>query len=156
MKLTLFVVGKTKAMYWQSPEREYLERLRFFTELEYKIIKPGTGSGSRSEEQVREFEGEEIITRLSHSSFVIAFDERGTPYTSEQFAQVVGKARIQGGDTMTCIIGGAYGLSPTVCERADAVISLSAMTFTHEQARVVAWEQLYRALMILQNKPYHN
>ena len=156
MKTHLMVVGKTKTPYWKPAEQEYLDRLRFFTDVEYTVIKPRSTSDSKSySQEVIECEGEDIIKKYNDKAFTIAFDEQGQKFTSPEFAELIGTARVQSGGYLACIIGGTFGLADTVKQQVDIVVSLSTMTFTHEQARVFAWEQLYRAFMILNNRPYH-
>ncbi|MEJ2202200.1 MAG: 23S rRNA (pseudouridine(1915)-N(3))-methyltransferase RlmH, partial [Desulfuromonadaceae bacterium] len=89
-------------------------------------------------------------------AFVIVLDERGTSLSSEGLAELIDRQMLHGISELTLVIGGAYGLSDKVRQRGNFVLSLSAMTFTHQMARLFLLEQLYRGFTILRNEPYHN
>jgi 23S rRNA (pseudouridine1915-N3)-methyltransferase len=101
-------------------------------------------------------EGERILAALRPGERVVALDERGKLLDSRQFAAQLGTWRDQGSRQVAFVVGGAYGLDPSVRERADLVLSLSPMTFPHQLVRLLFAEQLYRATAILQGSPYHH
>ncbi len=96
------------------------------------------------------------MRQLNEGDYVVLLDERGTQYRSVEFAQWIQKRLNSGVKRVVFVVGGAFGFSDEIYERANGKISLSAMTFTHEFVRVVFAEQIYRAFTILRNEPYHN
>jgi 23S rRNA (pseudouridine1915-N3)-methyltransferase len=140
MRVKLICVGKIKEPYLKDGINHFLTRLKPFTKLEVIEIK---NQGSKKE-------GDSILEKLD-DEFVVIMDEKGKEYTSREFAFF-----FKGVDQdITFIIGGPYGLSSDVKDRADATISLSQMTFTREMARLFLLEQLYRVFTILKGKSYH-
>ena len=101
-------------------------------------------------------EGEAILARVSRSDCMILFDERGRELTSREFADFISRKANTLGGNLCLVIGGPYGFSADVYSRADGSLCLSRMTFTHEMARFIAAEQIYRAMTILRNEPYHH
>lgn len=101
-------------------------------------------------------EGKLIQTQLQPSDYVVLLDERGREHTSEEFARWIEKRLGSGRKRLILVIGGPYGFSEEVYERADELLSLSRMTFTHEMVRLFAVEQLYRSFTILRGEPYHH
>ena len=108
-----------------------------------------------SEEQLKNAEGEAILARLSPSMDVLLLDEHGREFRSIDYADFLQKKMGSGRD-LTLVIGGAYGFSPAVYQRANGKISLSQMTFSHQMIRLMAIEQIYRAMTILRGEPYHH
>ena len=147
MKFTFVWVGKTRDSNYKALQDEYLRRLSHFVRCEVVEIRE-TGAPDP------ETEGKRILDRLNHSSFVCLLDVTGESLTSEQLAKKVEKWQNAGIKEVTFIIGGADGTSPEVAEKADHRLSLSFLTFTHEMARVVMLEQLYRAHTIIKGFPY--
>lgn len=111
---------------------------------------------SLSHTQIKEKEGELIFKHLSPLDKVILLDERGKEYTSVEWAHSLEKEMVQGVKSLVFIIGGAYGFSEEVYKRANALLSLSKMTYSHQIIRIFFTEQLYRALTIIKGEPYHN
>ena len=101
-------------------------------------------------------EGDKILQKIGQQSFVVALDEQGQSLTSEGVADFLHQHMLNGTPEITLVIGGPYGLSPEVRNRADRLLSLSAMTLTHQMARLLLLEQLYRGCTILRNEPYHH
>jgi 23S rRNA (pseudouridine1915-N3)-methyltransferase len=104
----------------------------------------------------KEREGERLLERVSPQTFTVVLDERGRNLTSEELSALLGRRMVEGTGEMALVLGGAYGLSDAVRARGDIILSLSPMTFTHQMARLILLEQVYRALTILRNEPYHN
>lgn len=156
MKITLLTVGKNADLQIDNLIARYTERLKHYTRYEARSIpdaKPGKGSGM---EQQKKAEGIAIIKALKPSDYVILLDERGTEYTSRQFADMLGKQITNSSRDIVFIVGGPFGFSQEVYDRADKLISLSKMTLTHEMVRLFFVEQLYRAFTIIKGESYHH
>ena len=155
MKITLMVVGKTNDARLSALIDEYQQRLKHYVPFELVVIPDVKNAKSLSEEQLKTAEGSAILSALTPSMEVILLDEHGREYRSIEFADFLQKKMGSGRD-LTLIIGGAYGFSKDVYARADGKISLSQMTFSHQMIRLMAIEQIYRAMTILRNEPYHH
>lgn len=169
MKILLVAVGKLKKdmAYLQTGIDEYLKRLGPYAKLEIVEVADETITPTKTRDQVIDAEGHRLATWMDRASYTIVLSERGQSYSSEQFAAELDRRMISVGNTlnggmpptgskpMIIIIGGALGVSQSVIQRADWVVSLSPMTFTHQMVRLIVLEQLYRAIKIQQNEPYH-
>lgn len=155
MKITLIVVGKTADERLQSLISDYQQRLKHYVPFEFVVLPDIKNAKSLSEEQLKTAEGELIISRLTPAMDVILLDEHGREFRSIEYAQWLQK-KMGSGKDLTLIIGGAYGFSPAVYERANGKISMSQMTFSHQMIRLMAIEQIYRAMTILRGEPYHH
>ena len=154
MKLRFVWVGKTKQPAIKDLVENYLERIGRFAGVEVSELKDRTDKGS-DPRTIIEREGSDIIERVRAGSFLVALDERGRQIDSQKLAEVIERHQISGeGRQMTFVIGGHNGLSEAVRQRADMVLALSRMTLTHEIARVVLLEQVYRAFTIIHDLPY--
>jgi 23S rRNA (pseudouridine1915-N3)-methyltransferase len=156
VKLTLTCIGKLSS-WLQTGASDYTGRINHYLPLtidEFKEVKVG---GKKAEtEQIRQREGERLLQKISPTAFVIALDEQGKSIGSEDLSRFIGKHMLEGTQELVFLIGGAYGLSGKVKKRANLILSLSAMTLTHQMARLLLLEQIYRAMTILRNEPYHN
>lgn len=157
MQIRLIQVGKTKHQFIQDAEVEYRKRLRTFADLKTLQIKEfGVDSDSPAlRRKAIEEEGKAILALLDPHHFLIVLDERGQQLTSPEFAQKLTHIRDFEGGKLDIVIGGPFGLSEALREKAKLVLSFSKFTFTHEQIRLLLLEQLYRASTILANKTYH-
>jgi 23S rRNA (pseudouridine1915-N3)-methyltransferase len=155
MKISLLVIGKTTDSRLEALIDEYTKRLKHYVSFELVVVPDIKNAKSLSEEQLKTQEGLEILRRLTPSMEVYLLDEHGREFRSIEYADWLQK-RMASGKDLTLIIGGAYGFSPAVYERANGKISLSQMTFSHQMIRLLAVEQLYRAMTILRNEPYHH
>ena len=155
MRIQLLVVGKTTDSRLEALIDEYTKRLKHYVSFEVVVVADIKNAKSLSEEQLKTQEGLEILRRLTPSMEVWLLDEHGREFRSIEYADWLQK-RMASGKDLTLIIGGAYGFSPAVYERANGKISLSQMTFSHQMIRLLAVEQLYRAMTILRNEPYHH
>ena len=155
MKILLILTGKTTDARIASLIDEYRERLRHYVPFELVVIPDLKNAKSLTEEQVKAAEGEAILSRLTPSMEVILLDEHGREFRSVEYAGWLQKKMGSGRD-LTLVIGGPYGFSPAVYQRADGKISLSQMTFSHQMIRIMAIEQIYRAMTILRGEPYHH
>lgn len=152
MKLKLVWIGKTRSAPLKEIMRDYTSRLERFARVEIIELRDQTG-GKDSRRSV-EREGEEILARIEGDPNLVALDQRGRMMDSFELSEFIEKHQISGTRQITFILGGPGGLSQSVRERADIVLSLSRMTFTHEMARILLVEQLYRAYTLLHNLPY--
>lgn len=155
MKITLMVVGKTTDVRLQSLIDEYYRRLTHYVPFEFAVLPDIKNAKSLSEEQLKKQEGQLILAAVSPSMDVILLDEHGRQFRSIEYADFLQKKMAAGKD-LTLVIGGAYGFSNDVYSRANGKISLSSMTFSHQMVRLLAIEQLYRAMTILRHEPYHH
>jgi len=157
MKLTLLAVGKLSADWLRSGADDYATRIRRYLPLAIEELKEDKTGGKKPDSRlIRQHEGEALLQRLPENAFVVALDERGKGMGSEELAAFLERHMLDGTNELALVIGGAYGLSDAVRQRANRVLSLSAMTLTHQMARLLLLEQIYRALTILRNEPYHN
>lgn len=153
-KLTILAVGALKERHWKDAQDEYLRRLSPFAKLDVIEVAAEPFGGSVTAEQSMRAEGERILKRLPADAFVIALDRVGKAASSTDFARLI-QDEGGSGTHVAFVVGGAAGLDAAVLARAQKKISLSAMTFTHEMARVFLLEQAYRAMTILAGKAYH-
>jgi len=145
MKFRFFWIGKTRNEHCAALEADYAARLGRFVKCEFVILRDGPD---------KETEGKRILEKLNQSSLVCLLDVMGHALSSHDLAEQVEKWQDTGKREITFVIGGADGVSPAVADRADVKVSLSFLTLTHEMARVVLLEQLYRAFTILKGFPY--
>ena len=155
MTITLLLVGKTSDSRLASLIEDYRERLKHYLPFELIVIPDIKNAKTLSEEQLKAAEGEAILARLTPSMDVLLLDEHGREFRSIEYAEFLQK-KMNAGRDLTLIIGGAYGFSPAVYARANGKISLSQMTFSHQMIRLMAIEQIYRAMTILRGEPYHH
>lgn len=156
MKITLIVVGKTDKKYILEGVAEYEKRLSHYCKFEVKVIPDIKNSKSMSASVQMQKEGELILGAIRSASEVILLDERGTEFSSVDFAKFIEKKGIAGQRELAFIIGGPYGFSLEVKAAATALISLSRLTFSHQIVRLIFMEQLYRAMTIIKGEPYHH
>lgn len=155
MKITLMVVGKTTDSRLQSLIDEYVKRLKHYVSFEFVVLPDIKNAKSLSEEQIKAAEGELVLSRVVPAFKLVLLDEHGQEFRSVEYAQWIQK-QMSAGQDLVLLIGGPYGFSKEVYSRADGKISLSQMTFSHQMVRLLAVEQLYRAMTILRNEPYHH
>lgn len=155
MKTTLIMVGKTADKLYSEGIDNYANRINHYINFNIKVIPELKNSKSLSEEQQKEKEGELILKNIEDKAFVVLLDERGKELRSVEFAAWLDNKQ-QTVRNLTFVIGGPYGFSQAVYDRADGKISLSRMTFSHQMVRLVFTEQIYRACTILRNEPYHH
>jgi len=156
MKITLLTVGKTSTPYIQEGIDLYLTRLRHYIQFEIQTLPDLKSTRSLSVEQQKEREGEAILVALTQADYVALLDERGTEMTSREWAAFLQKRMASGAGSVVFVVGGPYGFSQAVYDRANSLVSFSKMTFSHEMIRLFFTEQLYRAMTILRNEPYHH
>ena len=155
MRITLLVVGRTTDSRLSSLIEDYQQRLKHYVPFEFAVIPDVKNAKSLSEEQLKTAEGEAILSRLTPAMDVLLLDEHGREFRSVEYADFLQK-KMSSGKDLTLVIGGAYGFSEAVYARANGKISLSQMTFSHQMIRLMAIEQIYRAMTILRGEPYHH
>ena len=156
MKIELAVIGKTSIGYLKQGIDEYIKRLKHYVPFEIKYIDDIKNTKNISEDQQKRTEGAKILSLLDKSDFVVLLDEHGKEYTSMQYSSYIQKRMLSGAKKVVFVIGGPYGFSQEVYDRANDKISFSKMTFNHEMIRLIFTEQLYRAMTILKGEPYHH
>ncbi len=156
MKIELAVIGKTSIGYLKQGIDEYIKRLKHYVPFEIKYIDNIKNTKNISEDQQKRTEGAKILSLLDKSDFVVLLDEHGKEYTSMQYSSYIQKRMLSGAKKVVFVIGGPYGFSQEVYDRANDKISFSKMTFNHEMIRLIFTEQLYRAYTIINHEPYHH
>lgn len=156
MKIQLAVIGKTSIGYLKQGIDEYIKRLKHYVPFEIKYIDDIKNTKNISEDQQKRTEGAKILSLLDKSDFVVLLDEHGKEYTSIQYSSYIQKRMLSGAKKVVFVIGGPYGFSQEVYDRANDKISFSKMTFNHEMIRLIFMEQLYRAYTIINHEPYHH
>lgn len=158
MKITLITVGKIKEKYFTDAIAEYAKRLSRYTKLEIVEVpdeKTPDGVSETLENQIKDKEGEKILSKISDGAYVVALAIEGKMLDSEELADKMEKWNVSGISHVVFIIGGSLGLSQKVLNRADFKLSFSKMTFPHQLMRVILLEQIYRSFRIRNNEPYH-
>ena len=156
MKIELAVIGKTSIGYLKQGIDEYIKRLKHYVPFEIKYNDDIKNTKNISEDQQKRTEGAKILSLLDKSDFVVLLDEHGKEYTSIQYSSYIQKRMLSGAKKVVFVIGGPYGFSQEVYDRANDKISFSKMTFNHEMIRLIFTEQLYRAYTIINHEPYHH
>ena len=156
MKVKLVVVGKTNAKYLMEGEREYEKRLSHYIKFEEIIIPDVKQAGKLSESELKKKEGHLILGKLENSDHVILLDDKGRSYSSIELANFLQQKMNSGLKSLVFVVGGAFGFSDQVYQRANSKVSLSKMTFSHQMVRLIFKEQLYRGFSILRGEKYHH
>ena len=155
MKTELILVGKTTNKHFVACINDYVERICHYMPFSITTIPELKNAKSLSENQQKEREGELIMKQLQASDTVVLLDEHGSQMRSIEFASWLQKMQ-NSARRLVFVIGGPYGFSPALYQRANQKISLSPMTFSHQMVRLVFTEQIYRACTILKGEPYHH
>lgn len=156
MKITFMTVGKNADAMIQPLIDRYVRRLGHYVRFETRTLPDvKTGKNDTAERQ-KKLEGDLILGALRPSDHVVLLDERGKEMTSPGFAGMLGKHMLGGGADMVFVVGGPFGFSQAVYDRADRMMALSQMTLTHEMVRLFFVEQLYRAFTIIRGESYHH
>ena len=158
MKITLVTVGKIKEKFFEDAIKEYSKRLSRYCKLEILQVadeKTPEGASEAVELQIKEKEGQRILSLIRDDVYVIALAIEGKMLDSEELAERIEKLGVSGISQIVFVIGGSLGLSAQVMKRADYALSFSRMTFPHQLMRVVLLEQIYRSYRIMNHQPYH-
>lgn len=156
MKIALLVVGRTVEKHYIAGINDYVERIKHFIPFDMEVIPELKNTKSLTMKQQKEKEGELILKFLQPGDVAVLMDEGGKEFRSVEFAGWVEKKIHMVNRRLVFIIGGPYGFSPKVYQTVQEKISLSKMTFSHQMVRLIFVEQLYRAMTILNNGPYHH
>jgi 23S rRNA (pseudouridine1915-N3)-methyltransferase len=156
MKIKLLVIGKTDDRNLNELIAVYQKRLQHYISFQLEVIPDIKNSKNLSEEQQKEKEGELILSKLSATDQLILLDEKGKEFRSIDFAQYLQKKMNSGIKQLVFVIGGPYGFSKSVYQKAMGKVSFSKMTFSHQMIRLFVVEQIYRGFTILRNEPYHH
>jgi len=156
MTIKLVCVGKTDKRELEDLIQIYSERLQHYVKFELDVIPDLKKTKNLDENQQKSKEGDLILSYVQNSDFLLLLDENGKQYDSVAFSAYIQKRMNTGLKRLILVIGGPYGFSETVYQRANGKLSLSKMTFSHQMVRLFATEQLYRAFTILKNEPYHH
>ena len=156
MNIRLLTIGKTDNKALQTLIDDYTKRLSFYVKFDLEIIPDIKNVKNLSEAQQKEKEGELILSKITPIDQLILLDENGKTFSSVGFSDFLQKKMNTGIKTLVFAIGGPYGFSETVYQKAQGKVSLSEMTFSHQMVRLFVIEQIYRGFTILRNEPYHH
>lgn len=156
MKVEFWVIGKTSFAYLKEGMQLYEKRLTRYLPFSSVVIPDVKNAKNLSQEELKKKEGQLILNKLEKNDLLILLDENGKTFTSIKFSKWLEQQLQHSARKMIFIVGGAYGFSEEVYARANGKISLSNMTFSHQMIRLFFLEQLYRALTIMKNEPYHH
>jgi 23S rRNA (pseudouridine1915-N3)-methyltransferase len=156
MKIVILCVGPTDQGFVSTGVEIYMKRLSHYLNTELEIIPEASNWKKMKPEARKNAEGEAILSRINSADTCFLLDEKGREYTSVGFANQIQKQMNSGAKRIVYIIGGASGFSEEVYAKIPRSIALSKMTFSHQMVRIFFTEQLYRAMTILKNQPYHN
>lgn len=156
MKIELLVVGKTNNSNLVQLFEEYEKRLKHYISFKFTVIPELKNNKNMSIAEQKEKEADLILKQLEESSTVILLDEHGKEFGSVEFSQWLEKLSLTGIKYLVFIVGGPFGFSERIYNRAKSMLSLSKMTFSHQMIRIFFIEQLYRAMTIQKGEPYHN
>ena len=156
MKIKLISIGKTEEKYLREGVDVYCKKLVHYFPFQYEELPAIKQTKSLSMNEQKKQEGEIILKKVAPSDILVLLDETGMCYSSVEFSVFLQQQMVRGNKQLVFLIGGAYGFSQDVYKRKNYLISLSAMTFSHQMVRLIFLEQLYRAASILKNEPYHH
>ncbi|MFK7936529.1 MAG: 23S rRNA (pseudouridine(1915)-N(3))-methyltransferase RlmH [Saprospiraceae bacterium] len=156
MKIELLVIGKTSFPYLKEGIEIYQKRLKHYVPFTLTVLPDVKNARKMRAEELKRKEGELILKKLSPTDQLYLFDERGKAFTSVKFSQFLERQMQSSHKRLVFVVGGAFGFSDAVYQRANGKITLSAMTFSHQMIRLFIVEQVYRAMTIMRGEPYHN
>lgn len=150
------MIGKTTDSKLQTLIEDYSGRLKHYANFEMVVVPELKNTKNLSFELQKEKEGELLLSKVEPNDDVILLDDKGRQFSSMEFADFISKKMLAASRGIVFVVGGPYGFAPSVYERANSKLSLSAMTFSHQMIRLIFAEQLYRAMTILKGEPYHH
>jgi 23S rRNA (pseudouridine1915-N3)-methyltransferase len=156
MKIKLLSIGKTDDSALEALIQKYESRLKHYIQFSIEIISDLKNTKHLSQQIQKEKEGNLILSKISSSDRLIILDEKGTSYNSLEFSKFLQKQMNSGIKQLVFVVGGPYGFSKNIYNKAQGKVSLSKMTFSHQMVRLFAIEQIYRGFTILKNEPYHH
>lgn len=155
MRLSLICMGKTREGFIREGIAKYSEYLKHYADIEIRELKEEKIHDLKDAPLIRKKEAEKLSRAVPANAVLVALDEHGQEFTSHEFAEFINSTLDSGVREMVFVIGGALGLDESVTRRATRTLALSRWTLTHEMARLVLLEQLYRAFTIIKGKTYH-
>lgn len=156
MKVVLVVIGKTDEAYLRTGIEKFENRLKHYLPYEMQVIPDLKKTKNLSTSQQKAMEGQLILQAFRPGDHIVLLDEKGKEYRSVEFAGMLEKQMLAGLKRLVFVIGGPYGFSDEIYAKANGKISLSKMTYSHQMVRLIFAEQVYRAMTILKNEPYHH
>jgi len=156
MEIELLTVGKTTIRFVNDGIDEYAKRLKHYISYSVKSLPDVKNASKMDIAKQKEEEGKKILESTTSSDYIVLLDERGRQYSSMEFSSFIEKLMVAGRRKVVFVVGGPYGFSQAVYDRADSLLSLSKMTFNHEMVRLFFTEQVYRAMTIIRGEPYHH
>lgn len=156
MEIELLTIGKTTIKFVEYGIAEYTKRLKHYIPYSIRFLPDIRNASRMDKEKQKEEEGKRMLEAITPSDFLVLLDERGRQYSSMEFSSFLEKQMIAGRRKVIFAVGGPYGFSRQVYDRADSMLSLSKMTFNHEMVRLFFTEQVYRGMTILRGEPYHH
>lgn len=155
MKIELWVIGKTSETYLETGIRVFEKRLKNYLPFALHVL-PDIRLKTTDGAKIKQEEGKMLLAKINPDDYLVLLDERGQEFTSVELSRWLERRLIASNRRLIFLIGGAFGFSPEVYARANEQLALSKLTFSHQMARLFVVEQLYRAMTILKNEPYHN
>ena len=156
MKIQFWSTGKSHESYVKEGAELFTKRISNYFPVDWKILPPPKNSASLTELELKEKEGELILSQLKKDDFLIVLDERGKQFSSEELAAFIQQRANESQKNLIFLIGGAYGVSSDILQRAQLKWSLSKLVFPHQLVRLILSEQIYRACSIIRNEKYHH
>jgi len=156
MNIKLLVVGKTDDKNLRTLIEQYQKKISFYVKFQMEIIPDIKNTKKLSEHEQKSQEGNAILSKITYTDEFVLFDQNGKMFSSIGFSDFLQKKMNSSTKNLIFAIGGPYGFSDLVYNRANSKVSLSQMTFSHQMVRLFAMEQLYRSFTILNNQPYHH
>ena len=156
MKITLLLTGKTEEGWTKSGFEQYLKRLEHYCTLDVIEIPALKQAGKITPAEQNKAEGELQLAKIATSDRLILLEDRGKGFSSPGLAAWIEKQQVAGHKRVVFLIGGPFGFSEKIYERANEKISLSQLTFSHQMVRIILAEQLYRAFSIIRGEKYHH
>jgi len=156
MKITFLWIGKTNERWLQEGIDEYINRLKHYVSLTVEVVHAPKKLPKNDVEKQKEMEGDAILGRVAVSDDVFLLDERGMTYSSEGLTEFLQKSMSANVKNLVLVVGGPFGFSEKLYQRANGLISFSKLTFSHQMIRLFVCEQVYRAFTILRGESYHH
>lgn len=156
MKIHFWAIGKSHEHFVKEGIELFTKRISNYFSVEWKIIPMPKNAGIMAPEMLKKKEGEALSTLITKEDYIVLLDERGKNFTSEAFSSFIEQRTVKSTKNLIFVIGGAYGVSDAILQRADFKWSLSALVFPHQLVRLILAEQVYRACSIIRNEKYHH
>jgi 23S rRNA (pseudouridine1915-N3)-methyltransferase len=156
LKIKFICIGRTTKPFLEAGEEEYFSRLKHYVPIERIELSDIRNAKNLNREQLKEAEGKELLKRILPTDQLVLLDERGKEFSSVSFAAHLEQQMNQSVKAIVFVVGGAFGFSEEIYQRANLKMSLSRMTYSHQMVRMIFLEQLYRAFTIIRGEGYHH